>query len=260
MKILSFFLIALIVFSTISSVSAFNENISFSNYSINSQLDVKQKELNVLVQFKVERKPFYDYVAIISIDGKKYRKTLIYNESNNVVFANLTTRYSSIPTIVTYSLEILDENNKSKYTTSWTINIVSGSTHQNPVVNIPNPPVVNVSNNQQTANRSSSLIIANIRSQNSTTQSQVQSLLNAIIQINQDSIRFPNQTQIFNLIKYNLENEIRRLYGLNPATNVPVTNPTTNKYIPKYKNPSEEPARINGIGNSTTRNSWRVSN
>jgi hypothetical protein len=177
-------IILLLVFVPFQNLSAFNENISFNNYSITSKLDTINKEIDIRVMYKITQKPFYSYATIISINGKKYQQNLKYDMLTSQLYTDISTRYTTTPTYLDYTVSVIDENSKSKYSATGVLNIKTGTTIQNPVPEVPttqNP--TSVSSEQQSANTAATLIISTVRSQYSSDALQVSALLREIVQL-----------------------------------------------------------------------------
>ncbi|NDK09585.1 hypothetical protein GW846_02300 [Candidatus Gracilibacteria bacterium] len=259
-------LIALTVLLAIvpfQSIFAFNENISFNNYTIISELDTIDKEVDVRIEYALSKKPINSYATIVTINGKTYQQNLKYNSLSTKLYADISTRYVTVPSNLDYKLSVIDENSFTKFTASGSLSIKTGTITQNPKPNTPtsNNPNTPLSSEQQSALTASRIIIANIKTQYSTDATRVSALVREIALLKERRLQYPSRVNVFNLVIIHLENEIRSIYGLTPTTNnltIPKS-PTTNNYTPKYTKPSEEPTRINGIGNAKSYDSWRVS-
>ena len=79
-------------------------------------------------------------------------------------------------------------------------------------------------------------------------QSKINYLEDVIDTLDAFAIKYPSRKAVLDMASAKFQTQI-----------VAYKNPSIKRsYIPKYKTRAEEPTTINGIGNSKTKNSWRV--
>lgn len=225
------------------------DDITWTSTEVTSNYNEASKTVTMFVSLNENTTPANNYILELRVLGRRAEENFVYNEISNSFSAIMTISAIDIEkNPQSYSLRIKD----TRKNTFYIINQAIGND---------TTPVVSSSLNflspvrQAEANKIVADVLKNIPASDNTATEQRRYLDSVVIKL-----EAYNKTNSFNADI--ISNVILQLSGQDYVVvpNTPTTNNNPTRFTPKYQNKSEEPNKINGIGNNPNYSSWRVWN
>lgn len=229
----------------------------WSKLKVSGLYNKTTQEMNVSTQLSgITREPNSDYTLTFRIDGTDYLQTFLYNDLQDTLVVNFTNFTKTLSTNYPFSYSIRSTKNTQvlySYTGtlvfSGNIGVVGSGTSGTGTTSTGTTSTGSSwSQNEKDAQTIASIVISTIPKSITTTQGKIDYLETVIDTLQEYIVKYPARKGALDLAIAKLQVQIT-LYK---------TNTPKSSFIPKYKTRAEEPAIINGIGNSRSYNSWRA--
>ena len=195
-----------------------------------------------------------NYIMTLTLDGKLFQQTLQYDTAADTLSANFVNFTKKLAPSYPFSYTIKSSRNNTSLLASASGTLVfrgnvayigDALSHTD---STQTGTTSVISKNARDAQNIFTIAMQNIPKSLTTTQSKINYLDDIIDALEVYAVKYPTRKTVLDMASAKFQAQIAAY-----------KNPSIKRtYIPKYKTRAEEPTNINGIGNSKTKNSWRV--
>lgn len=255
MKKIKYFLSVVFFLVSVSYVSAATPVIYWKDMDITANYLKNTQEMKIAAELDgVTRIANEDYIMNLVLDGNQFQQTLQYDSNADTLSANFVNFTKKLATNYPISYTIKSSKNNTNVLYAYTGTLVfRGNTAYlgTPISQTGSTQTGSTGISSQSARDAEAIftiVMQNLPKSLTNTQSKTNYLEDVIDTLSAYAVRYPNRKTVLDIAIAKFQKQI-----------LAYKNPSTKKtYIPKYKSKTEEPTTINGIGNSKTKNSWRV--